>query len=103
VDVHQLLELGVTGPLIRAAGIPWDIRVNEPYSSYEKFDVKIAVHQNGDVYDRYRVRMDEFRDSCRIAKAALEGMLEGSFKADAPKVVLPDREQMKTQMESLIH
>lgn len=103
VDVHQLLELGVTGPLIRAAGIPWDIRVNEPYSSYEKFDVKVAVHQNGDVYDRYRVRMDEFRDSCRIAKAALEGMPEGPFKADAPKVVLPDREQMKTQMESLIH
>ncbi len=103
VDVHQLLELGVTGPLIRAAGIPWDIRVNEPYSSYEKFDVQMAVYQNGDVYDRYRVRMDELRESCRIAKAALEGMPEGRFKADAPKVVLPDREQMKTQMESLIH
>jgi NADH-quinone oxidoreductase subunit D len=102
-DIHRLLELGVTGPIIRAGGIPWDVRVNEPYSGYEKFNVKVPVYHNNDVYDRYRVRMDELVESTRIARAALEGMPEGDFQADAPHVVLPDREKMKTQMESLIY
>lgn len=101
--VDRLIDLGVTGPMIRAAGLKWDVRINEPYSSYEKFDIRVPVYNNNDVYDRYRVRMDELRESGRIAKAALEGMPEGRFQADAPKVVLPDREQMKTQMESLIY
>ncbi len=101
--LDRMIDLGITGPMIRAAGLPWDIRVTEPYSSYDKFNVKVPVYQGNDVYDRYRVRMDELRESCRIAKAALEGMPEGRFQADAPKVVLPDREQMKTQMESLIY
>ncbi len=103
LDVEQLLELGVTGPMIRAGGVAWDVRVDEPYSGYEKFNVQVPVYHNSDVFDRYRVRMFEMRESCRIAKAAMEGMPEGRFKAVAPKVVLPDREQMKTQMESLIH
>jgi NADH-quinone oxidoreductase subunit D len=102
-DIHRLLELGVTGPIIRAGGIPWDVRVNEPYSGYEKFNVKAPLYHNNDVYDRYRVRIDELYESTRIAKAALEGMPEGPFQADAPHVVLPDREKMKTQMESLIY
>jgi NADH-quinone oxidoreductase subunit D len=102
-DIHRLLELGVTGPIIRAGGIPWDVRVDEPYSGYEKFGVKVPVYHNNDVYDRYRVRIDELYESTRIAKAALEGMPEGPFQADAPHVVLPDREKMKTQMESLIY
>ncbi len=102
-DIARLIDLGVTGPMVRAAGIPWDIRTSEPYSAYEKFDVKVPVYHNNDVYDRYRVRVDELRESCRIAKAAMEGMPEGDFQADAPHVVLPDREKMKTQMESLIY
>lgn len=103
LGLDRMIDLGITGPMIRAAGLPWDIRVTEPYSSYDKFNVRVPVYQGNDVYDRYRVRMDELRESCRIAKAALEGMPEGRFQADAPKVVLPDREQMKTQMESLIY
>lgn len=103
VPVEELLDLGVTGPLIRAAGVAWDIRKSEPYSSYEKFDFKVPVRQEGDVYARFQVRMDEMRESLKIVQQALAGMPEGAWKADAPKVVLPDRERMKTQMEALIY
>ena len=104
LDVDRMIALGVSGPMIRAAGVPWDVRVDEPYSGYEKFGVRVPKEfTNNDVYDRYRVRMFELRESCRLAKAAMEGMPEGPFQADAPKIVLPDREKMKTQMESLIY
>jgi NADH-quinone oxidoreductase subunit D len=103
VPVEDLLDLGVTGPMIRAAGIPWDVRKSEPYSSYEKFDFTIPTHPENDVWARYRVRMDELRQSARIVNQALEGMPEGPWTADAPKIVLPDREKMKTQMEALIY
>lgn len=103
VPLERLLALGVTGPMIRAAGMKWDIRKSEPYSSYEKFDFDIPTETEGDVYARYLVRMREMRESHKIATQALEGMPEGPFKADAPKVVLPDREKMKTQMEALIY
>jgi NADH-quinone oxidoreductase subunit D len=103
LPLEKLLALSVTGPMIRAAGLKWDIRKSEPYSSYEKFDFDIPVYQESDVWARYRVRMEEMRQSQRIVKQALEGMPEGAWKADAPKVVLPDREKMKTQMEALIY
>ncbi len=103
VPLEDLLDLGVTGPLIRAAGMKWDIRKSEPYSSYEKFDFEIPVHTENDVYARYRIRLEEMRQSTRIIKQALEGMPEGPFVADSPKIVLPEREKMKTQMEALIY
>jgi NADH-quinone oxidoreductase subunit D len=102
-SVEDLLDRGVTGPMIRAAGMPWDIRKAEPYSSYEKFDFDIPTRTESDVYARYQVRIEELRQSARIVKQALEGMPAGSWKADAPHVVLPDREKMKTQMEALIY
>jgi NADH-quinone oxidoreductase subunit D len=98
-----MLDLGVTGPMLRAAGIPLDVRKTEPYSSYEKFDFKVATRTENDVYARYRVRMEEMRQSAAIIVQAMEGMPEGAFVADAPHVVLPDREKMKTQMEALIY
>src|SRR6202162_705611 len=101
--LEDLLDLGVTGPMIRAAGLKWDIRKSEPYSSYEQFDFDIASRTENDVYARYRVRLEEMRQSARIIKQALEGMPEGAWQADAPKIVLPDREKMKTQMEALIY
>ena len=101
--LEDLLDLGVTGPMIRAAGVKWDIRKSEPYSSYDKFDFDIPVHQGNDVFSRYRVRLEEMRQSGRIIKQALEGMPEGAWQADAPKIVLPEREKMKTQMEALIY
>jgi NADH-quinone oxidoreductase subunit D len=103
IALEDMLDLGVTGPMIRGAGVNWDIRKTEPYSSYDKFDFKIPVETSNDVWARYRVRMGEMRESCKIATQALEGMPEGPWRADAPHVVLPDREKMKTQMEALIY
>ena len=104
ISLEDMLDLGITGPMIRAAGVAWDIRKTEPYSSYDKFDFKIAVRQENDVYARYRVRLEEMRQSARIVKQALEGMpAGGKWQADAPKIVLPEREKMKTQMEALIY
>src|SRR5271169_1747263 len=101
--LEELLDLGVTGPMIRAAGLAWDIRKSEPYSSYEKFDFEIPTRTEGDVFARYQVRVEELRQSARIVKQALDGMPAGPWEADAPHVVLPDREKMKTQMEALIY
>lgn len=103
MPVETLLNLGVTGPMIRACGIPWDIRKSEPYSSYEKFDFKVPTKTEGDVFARYLVRVAEMRESVKIVKQALDGMPEGPFQADVQGVVLPDREKMKTQMEALIY
>jgi len=103
VPLNDLLDLGVTGPMLRAAGLAWDVRKAEPYSSYEKFDFDVPTRNEGDVYARYQVRVEEMRQSARIATQALEGMPAGPWVADAPHVVLPDREKMKTQMEALIY
>jgi len=103
ISVEDMLDLGVTGPMLRAAGIPLDVRKTEPYSSYEKFNFKVATRTENDVYARYRVRMEEMRQSANIIVQAMEGMPEGAFQADSPHVVLPDREKMKTQMEALIY
>jgi NADH-quinone oxidoreductase subunit D len=103
ISLEDMLDLGVTGPMIRAAGMPLDIRKTEPYSSYDQFDFKVATRTENDAYARYRVRLDEMRESARIITQALEGMPNGPWQADAPHVVLPDREKMKTQMEALIY
>ncbi len=103
VPLDRLIDLGVTGPLLRAAGLDWDIRKAEPYSSYEQFDFEVPTRTEGDVYARYQVRVEEMRQSARIVEQALDGMPEGPWKAEAPHVVLPEREKMKTQMEALIY
>ena len=103
ISLEDMLDLGVTGPMLRAAGLSMDARKQEPYSSYEKFDFEVPTRTESDVFARYQVRVEEMRQSARIVKQALEGMPEGPFTADAPKVVLPEREKMKTQMEALIY
>ncbi len=103
ISVEDMLDLGVTGPMLRAAGVKLDVRKNTPYSSYEKFDFEMAVRTENDVFARYRVRLQEMRESAKIVTQALEGMPEGPWQADAPKMLLPDREKMKTQMEALIY
>jgi NADH-quinone oxidoreductase subunit D len=103
ISLEDMLDLGITGPMLRGAGLNWDIRKSEPYSSYDKFDFKVPVETSNDVWSRYRVRIQEMRESAKIITQALEGMPEGAWQADAPHVVLPDREKMKTQMESLIY
>jgi len=103
VPQEQLLELGVTGPLLRASGHPWDLRKAMPYSSYEDFDFKIPVGTVGDNYDRYRVRLAEMRESLKIVEQALDGMPEGPWITPNRKVALPPRHELATSMEALIH
>ncbi len=101
--LEDMLELGVTGPMLRAAGLKIDARKDCPYSSYEKFDFEVPTRTANDVYARYEVRMEEMRQSIRIIRQALDGMPGGDWRADAPGILLPDREKMKTQMAALIY
>jgi NADH-quinone oxidoreductase subunit D len=103
LSAEDAIALGVTGPPLRASGVDFDLRRDMPYSGYEKFQFKVPVSDVGDVWSRYTVRVQEMRESLKICQQALDGMPTGPLKADAPKVVLPDREKMKTQMESLIY
>jgi NADH-quinone oxidoreductase subunit D len=103
VAQDRLLDLGVTGPLLRAAGFPWDLRKVAPYCSYDRFDFKIPVGTTGDCYDRYRVRVAEMRESCKIIRQAIEGLPDGPFITTNRKVALPPRHELATSMEALIH
>jgi len=100
---EDAVALAVTGPTMRASGIDFDLRRDMPYSGYEKFQFRVPTRTEGDCWARYVVRLDEMRESIGIIQQALDGMPGGPIKADAPKIVLPDREKMKTQMEALIH
>jgi NADH-quinone oxidoreductase subunit D len=103
VPRERLLALGVTGPLLRAAGEPWDLRKAFEYLAYPELDFRIPVGTTGDGYDRYRVRLAEIRESVEIIRQALEGLPEGPHIADDRKVVLPPRSELSTSMEALIH
>jgi NADH-quinone oxidoreductase subunit D len=103
ITAEDALALGASGPTLRGSGVDIDLRRDMPYSSYEKFQFKVPISQEGDVFARYMCRVQELRESIGIVRQALDGMPEGPIKADAPHVVLPDREKMKTQMESLIY
>jgi NADH-quinone oxidoreductase subunit D len=103
VDQETMLKLGVTGPLLRATGNPWDLRKAHPYSSYDHFEFKIPVGTVGDNYDRYRVRHAEFYESTKIIEQALDGLPEGPFITTDRKVALPPRHELATSMEALIH
>jgi NADH-quinone oxidoreductase subunit D len=97
------IALGQSGPVLRASGVDWDLRRAQPYLAYGEVDFNVPVYRNGDVYDRYKVRMDEMRESVRIVQQCLDGMPEGPWIADDRKVVLPPRHELHTSMESLIH
>jgi NADH-quinone oxidoreductase subunit D len=103
VDEQTLLDFGVTGPLLRATGNPWDLRKAAPYSSYDHFDFKIPVGTVGDNYDRYRVRMAEMLESVKIIEQALDGLPEGPYITPDRKYALPPRHELATSMEALIH
>ncbi len=103
LSAEDALALGASGPTLRGSGVDWDLRRDQPYCGYENFKFKVPVSNDGDVWARYVIRVQELRESNEIARQALEGMPEGPIKADAPKVVLPEREKMKTQMEALIY
>ena len=103
LSAADAIALGVSGPNLRASGVDWDLRRAAPYSAYDEFEFKVAVGQNGDVYDRYLVRLVELRESLKIARQAFEGLPEGPVMVDDPKVAFPARERLSRDMESLIH
>jgi NADH-quinone oxidoreductase subunit D len=103
VSRERLLELGVTGPLLRAAGEPWDLRKVDPYLVYGDLDFKIPIGTVGDGWDRFRCRIQEMRESVKIVLQALDGLPEGPHIADDRKIVLPPRHELATSMEALIH
>jgi NADH-quinone oxidoreductase subunit D len=106
LSAEDALALGQSGPVLRASGVDWDVRRDEPYLAYDQVDFDVVVYPHGDVYDRYRVRMDEMRESTKIIAQCLDRLedMEGeAWIADDRKVVLPPREELHTSMESLIH
>ena len=100
---EEIIDLGVSGPVARAAGIDWDLRKNNPYSGYEKYDFEVPIGVNGDVYDRYLVRVEEMRQSAKILKQALANLPEGPIRCADRKISLPPREELATSMEAVIH
>ena len=106
LSAEDALALGQSGPVLRGSGVDWDLRKAQPYLAYDQVDFRVPVYENGDVWDRYKVHMDEMRESTRIVGQCLdrlEGMEGEPWIADDRKVVLPPREELHTSMESLIH
>jgi NADH-quinone oxidoreductase subunit D len=103
LSADDAIALGQSGPVLRGSGVDWDLRRAQPYLAYDRVDFRVPVYREGDVWARYRVRMEEMRESVRITDQALRRMPEGPWIADDRKVVLPPREELHTSMESLIH
>ncbi len=103
IDTQTALSLSVTGPILRATGLAWDLRKTMPYSVYPEFDFDVPVGTHGDVYDRYRVRVQEMRESVKIIRQALEKLPGGPFRVDNHKVAPPPKEEIYLSMEALIH
>lgn len=103
VTAQQALDYSFSGVMLRGSGIPWDIRKVAPYDAYDQVEFDVPVGKNGDCYDRYLCRVEEFRQSLRIIDQCLNKMPEGQIKVDDHKIVPPPRASMKESMESLIH
>src|SRR6188474_3136226 len=103
ISAEDAIDWGLSGPCLRGSGVALDIRRANPYSGYQNYDFEIPTEPDGDVWARYMVRMREMKESHKISAQALSRLRPGSVKADAPKVVLPDREAMKSHMDALIH
>jgi NADH-quinone oxidoreductase subunit D len=103
ISGKDAIAWGLSGPMLRASGIAWDLRKSQPYEIYEQLDFDIPIGKNGDCYDRYLVRIAEMRESIKLAKQCLKLMPKGTVRSDNPKFVPPSRHNMKNSMEALIH
>jgi NADH-quinone oxidoreductase subunit D len=103
ISAENALDYGFTGPNLRAAGVDYDVRVANPYSSYEDFEFKIPVGTNGDIFDRYMVRMEEMWQSIHIIEQAVKNIPDGNFHADLPDFYLPEKQEVYSKMEELIY
>ncbi|MGD0956101.1 MAG: NADH dehydrogenase (quinone) subunit D [Candidatus Acidiferrales bacterium] len=104
LSAADAIAMGLSGPLLRASGVPYDIRKVFPYSSYDEFDFAVQTQTAGDCYARYQVRVAEIRESLKIVRQAMDKIpSEGPFRAEAPGIIPPSREEMKTSIEGLIY
>jgi NADH:ubiquinone oxidoreductase subunit D len=103
ISAEEAISRGLSGPTLRGSGVPYDIRKVKPYGVYDKVEWKVITGKNGDVYDRYRVRMEEFHQSNSIIRQCIEKIPEGPIMADAPKFILPPKDKVLSDMEHLIH
>ncbi|WP_395461186.1 NADH-quinone oxidoreductase subunit D [Wolbachia endosymbiont (group B) of Ablattaria laevigata] len=103
ISIKQALDWGFSGPMLRAAGLAWDLRKSQPYEIYDQLDFDIPIGQNGDCYDRYLVRMAEIRQSISLVKQCVEKIPEGPIKTEDRKISPPPRAEMKESMEAMIH
>jgi NADH-quinone oxidoreductase subunit D len=103
LSAGDAVALGCTGATLRGSGVAYDVRKFYPYGGYERYDFDIPVGRNGDVFDRYLVRLLEMEQSLRIVRQALDGMPEGAWQVDDPKIVPPPKYEISSNMEALIH
>ncbi len=103
ISSKEALSLGASGPVLRGSGLARDLRKDSPYSSYDHFDFEVPVGENGDVYDRYIIRVEEMRQSLRIIEQVIDKLPEGPVKANNRKIILPPRNELNNSMEALIH
>ena len=103
ITAKEALDLGYSGPMLRASGVAWDLRKSQPYDVYDRMNFKVPVGKNGDCYDRYMVRVEEVRESLKIIMQCVNEMPNGPYRTEDPKISPPSRAQMKSSMEALIH
>ena len=103
MSAEEATNYGLSGPMLRASGVAYDVRKDFPYYDYETYDFDVPVGSNGDVYDRYLVRFEEMRQSVRIIEQAIARLPDGPINVDDPRVILPHKHKATSEMESMIH
>ncbi len=103
LSAEEAISYGLSGPTLRGSGVNWDIRKAEPYGAYDKVEWEVPLGENGDVYDRYWIRVEELHQSTKIIRQCLDQLPKGPILIDDPKLVSPSKEKMNTEIESLIH
>jgi NADH-quinone oxidoreductase subunit D len=103
ISAEDAISYGLTGPNLRASGVPYDVRKDRPYYDYETYDFDVPVGEHGDIYDRYLCRMEEMRQSLRILRQAIDRLPGGPINVDDPRVILPPKTAAMNDMESMIH
>jgi NADH-quinone oxidoreductase subunit D len=103
ISAEDAIDLGLTGPALRGSGVDWDLRRDNPYSGYDKYQFKVPTGENCDTFDRYKVRLVEMREACKIVRQALDRLKPGPVLADCPQVCYPPKENVYNSIEGLIH
>jgi NADH-quinone oxidoreductase subunit D len=103
ISAEDAIDFGITGPALRGSGVDWDLRRDNPYSGYEKYQFQVPVGENCDTFDRYKVRLIEMREACKIVRQGLDRLKPGPVLADCPQVCYPPKESVYNSIEGLIH